>query len=98
MNKQRGVDRVRASAVNYYQGLREAEVEAFYRDRIDPTDATPVSHGLNATLVKENGAIYEKVWKADGLYGTAIQKMIEWLEKAVPLAEKLQNNARRLPG
>ena len=48
----------------------------------DPTDETPVMYGLNSRLVKRNGKIFERIWKSGGLYGTAIDKIVSWLEKA----------------
>ena len=38
-------------------------------------------------MVKENGQIVEKVWKSGGLYGSAIDEIIKWLEKAKDVAE-----------
>ena len=39
------------------------------------------------TLVKDKEGIHEVVYKADGLYGEAIQVIISWLEKANEVAE-----------
>ena len=76
------------SAVNFYEGdLTKAEVEAYYAAQHKEGDERPISYGLNSRLVKENGHIYEKVYKADGLYGEAIQAVIGWLEKANQVAE-----------
>ena len=76
------------SAVNFYEGdIKKAEVEAYYNKMRKPNDATPISYGLNSKLVKENGKIYEDVYKADGLYGEAIQAIIGWLQKANEVAE-----------
>ena len=81
-------DIIRNSAVNFYEGdLTKAEVEAFYAAQHMEGDEKPVSYGLNSRLVKENGRIYEKVYKADGLYGEAIQAIIGWLEQANEVAE-----------
>lgn len=55
------------------------------------------SYGLNSKLIKVNGDIKEIVWKEDGLYGAAIKKIIEWLEKAEKYAENTaQGNIIRL--
>jgi dipeptidyl-peptidase III len=81
------VDKVLNSAVNFYEGVTEAEVDAFYEAMADREDPTPVSYGLNSKLVKENGRIVEKVWKLDGMYGEAIEKIVYWLEKAATVAE-----------
>lgn len=87
VNQTEGQDLILTSANNYYQNVTQAEAEKFYNAIKDPKDNTPISYGLNSRLVKENGKIIEKVWKADGLYGQAITKIIYWLEKAAPLAE-----------
>ena len=53
-----------------------------------------MSFGLNSQLVKENGALKERVYKSGGLYGAAIDKIIGWLEKAQGVAEnKAQGDA-----
>ncbi len=45
-------DVLTSSAVNFYSGLTQREVEAFYASLAVPGDATPVSLGLNSRLVK----------------------------------------------
>jgi len=80
-------DLVATSAVNFYEGVTQKEVEAFYGQMVDKTDTTPVMYGLNSKLVKENGKIVEKVWKVGGMYGAAIEKIVYWLEKAATVAE-----------
>jgi dipeptidyl-peptidase-3 len=87
VNQANGQDLLMTSAENYYQGVSQKEAEQFYDKLKDPKDKTPVSYGLNSRLVKENGALVEKVWKADGLYGQAIKKIIYWLDKATTVAE-----------
>lgn len=87
VNQAEGVDLINTSACNYYQGVTQKEAEDFYAAMKDPKDETPVSYGLNSRLVKENGKIFEKVWKIDGLYGPAIAKIVYWLEKAKAVAE-----------
>ncbi|MBB1148982.1 dihydrofolate reductase [Myroides sp. NP-2] len=79
---------VEGSAVNFYgEGISEAEVEAFYNSMKSPDPLRPLSTGLNSKVVKENGILVEKVWKSGGMYGSAIDKIIFWLEKAVTVAE-----------
>ncbi|MBC7384012.1 MAG: dihydrofolate reductase [Bacteroidia bacterium] len=90
VNLASGIDNVVASANNFYEGVTQKEVEDFYAAKIDKNDATPISYGLNSKLVKENGKLVEKVWKVGGMYGAAIEKIVYWLEKAVPLAENEQ--------
>jgi len=87
VNQDSGQDLLLTSSENYYQDVSQKEAEQFYDHLKDPNDLTPVSYGLNSRLVKENGIITEKIWKADGLYGQAIIKIIYWLEKAVTVAE-----------
>jgi dipeptidyl-peptidase-3 len=86
------IDKLQASATNFYEGVTEQEVTDFYKARIDPSDPHPVSWGLNSKLVKENGELVEKVWKIDGMYGAAIERIVYWLEQAVTVAE---NDAQR---
>jgi dipeptidyl-peptidase-3 len=80
-------DLVVNSAVNFYEGVTQAEVEAYYKRMVDPDDKTPVSHGLNTRVVKRNGQVVEEVAKVDGLYGPAIARIVAWLEKAAGVAE-----------
>lgn len=89
VNKADGEDLIRTSACHFYEGVTQQEAEEFY-DRMkqeDPDKESPISYGLNSTLVKENGELKEHVWKADGLYGNAIRHIIYWLRKAVEVAE-----------
>jgi dipeptidyl-peptidase-3 len=55
---------------------------------VDPSDKTPVSYGLNSRVVKgKDGVIYEDIYKVGGLYGPALEKICEELEKAALVAE-----------
>lgn len=87
VNQADGEDLVLTSACNYYDGVTQAEAEAFYAKMKDPKDETPISYGLNSRLVKENGKIQEKVWKVGGLYTQALEKIVYWLKKAEGVAE-----------
>ncbi len=88
VNQAEGQDLILTSANNLYGGgVTQAEVENYYNALKDTTDLTPVSWGLNARVVKENGKVVEQVYKADGLYGPAISRIIENLEKAAEYAE-----------
>lgn len=82
VNQADGTDLVLTSAANYYEGVTQQEAEDFYKQLKDPTDETPVMYGLNSRLVKRDGKIFERIWKSGGLYGTAIDKIVSWLEKA----------------
>lgn len=90
VNQADGEDLVLTSAANYYEGVTQKEVEAFYDAMKNPDDTMPVMFGMNSRLVKENDRVQEKVWKSGGLYGQAIDKILFWLDKAVDVAENLQ--------
>lgn len=80
-------DIVLASSVNFYDGVTRDEVEAYYASIAKPKDPRPVSYGLNTKVVKENGVVTEKPWKAGGIYGPAIEKICAELELAAKVAE-----------
>ena len=80
-------DLLLGSSVNFYDSVSRAEAEAFYAKMADPKDETPISYGLNSRLVKRGGVVQEEVYKSGGLYGAAIDKIIEHLEKASAVAE-----------
>ncbi|MCP4220574.1 MAG: dihydrofolate reductase, partial [bacterium] len=80
-------DLVADSAVNFYEGLTQKEVEDYYKKIIKKGDPKPISYGLNSKLVKTDGKIEEKVWKIGGMYSKAIEKVVYWLEKASAVAE-----------
>lgn len=82
-----GKDLILASSNNYYQGVTEAEAEAFYGEKKADGNTEPISWGLNSTLVKENGQLTEKVWKLNGKYSEAIEQIIFWLNEAAKYAE-----------
>ena len=87
-----GEDLLLASANNYYEGVTQAEAEAYYEAHKD-TSAEPLWIGLNSKLVKENGQVVERVYKVGGMYSAALEKVVEHLEKALPFAE---NDQQRL--
>jgi len=85
-------DLVANSAVNFYEGVTQKEVEQFYAKQKKNSDLvlkeTPISFGLNTKVVKnEKGEVVELPWKVGGLYGQAIEKVVYWLEKAAAVAE-----------
>ena len=83
-----GKDIVAESAVNFYENVTRAEVEALYASMMDPSDKTPISYGLNSRVVKgEDGVVREEVYKVGGLYGAALEKICAELEKAAAVAE-----------
>lgn len=85
VNLTEGIDHVAQSSNNFYEGVTQQEVEAFYSTFPD-TGHDP-EWGLNSKVVKINGKVAERVWKSGGMYGNAIDQIIFWIEKAIPLAE-----------
>ena len=99
-NKDKGVDVVRESAVNFYEGVTAAQVDNFYQQKLKSAGPKPPMFGLNSKLVGDGkGGLKEIVWKAGAgnMYGAAITKIVENLEKSIPFAEnKQQKKAIRL--
>ena len=88
VNQADGEDLVLTSAANYYEGVTQAEAEAFYAARkAEGSSTEPVMYGMNSRLAKVDGQIQEQVWKVGGMYSEAIGKIIGWLEKAGEYAE-----------
>ena len=80
------IDNIANSSNNFYEGVTQKEVEDFYSKF--PTSDNAPSWGLNSKLIKEgNGRIIEQVWKSEGMYSKAIDKIIYWLQKASAVAE-----------
>jgi hypothetical protein len=77
-----GEDRVTASAVDLYRGLRESEAASFKH-----------RFGRNSRLVKRGAQIEEQVWRAGGkgeppgLYAEELQQVVHHLERALQSAE-----------
>lgn len=90
VNQKDGEDLILTSASHYYgEGVTQAEAEAFYAARKDADDPCPVSHGLNSRLVRAaGGGLEERVWRVGGLYGKAIERIVYYLEKARPFADR----------
>ncbi len=94
VNQADGEDLLLTSAMNYYEGVSQAEAEAFYAAMGDKNDATPPSYGLNSKLIKEDGKLVEKTWRVGGMYSEDIERIVSMLEKAseyatVPQKEQL---------
>lgn len=88
VNQTDGEDLVKTSAANYYEGVTQQEAEDFYAAQKERGDSEhPVMYGMNSRLIKKDGKIQEEVWKAGGLYGEAIEKIICWLHRAEEVAE-----------
>ena len=90
VNKADGVDLVKTSACNYYEGVSQQEVEDFYNEKKAAAGDNSPSWGLNTKLVKGDNGLEEKVWKESGEYGEAIRHIIYWLDKAKGVAENQQ--------
>lgn len=87
VNLEAGIDNVKGSAANFYQGVGAEEVATFYAQKAKETGNTRLSYGLNTQLVKVDGKLVERPWKVGGMYSPAIEKIVGWLEKAVTVAE-----------
>ena len=90
VNQAAGVDLLATSAMNYYEGVSQAEAEDFYAHLNIPDETRPISVGLNSKLVKENGKIAERTWKIGGMYSQALERIAYWLEKAAEVASPQQ--------
>ena len=80
------------SAINFYgPDVTAQDVDDFYANLKIEGDTEPISYGLNSQLVRaDDGSLVERVWKLGGLYGSAIEKIVYWLEKAATVAENEQ--------
>ncbi len=86
--KDKGVDKIQASANNYYgRDIKEWEVEKHYKRMYETAGEEAPSFGLNSRLVRNGGVLVEDYYKVGGLYSAALEKMIYWLEKAATVAE-----------
>ncbi len=94
-NQRDGDDLVQTSAVNFYgPNVTQAEAEKFYAQRKATADPHPIMMGYNSRLVKDaDGVLREDVWRACGLYGTAINKIIENLRLARPFCDTPKQQA-----
>ncbi len=87
VNKADGEDLLLTSACNFYDGVTQAEAEAYYNARKDADDPMPPSYGLNSTLTKRDGQLFEDVWSTNGRYANALRHIVYWLRKAAEVAE-----------
>lgn len=90
VNQAAGEDLLLTSACNYYApGIIQDEAEEFYaKQKAEGNQQHPIMYGMNSRLEKDdNGVLYENVWKSNGLYGNAIQHIIQMLSQAIPFAE-----------
>lgn len=87
-----GLDILQASANNFYDGVRLADLKGFHD-----------THPLNSRLVKRNGKLIEEVYRAGtpdgqvppGRYAEFLRKANSYLEKALPYAEPGQEKVLR---
>jgi dipeptidyl-peptidase-3 len=88
---------VAGSSTNFYEGVTQKEAENFYlhlrNNARESGQDTLLAFGLNSKLVKENGKVVEKLYRVGGLYGTAIEKIVFWLNKAMNVAENPEQRA-----
>lgn len=81
-------DMIVASANGFYgPGVTQKMVDDYYAALADASNEHPIELGLNSTMILKDGNAFEDVWKVDGKYGKAIEKIIYWLEQAVDVAE-----------
>lgn len=86
-----GIDNVESSSNNFYQDISHAEVDQYYGNAtLFPHTNREPEWGLNSKLKKTNGKVVEQTYKVGGMYGTALEKVVFWLNKAVTVAENDQ--------
>ncbi len=90
VNKDENADIIAASSCNFYEGLTAKEVDGFYDKLRGSGEKNPPSYGLNSKLVKDAHGISERVYKINGMYSGALENVVNWLEKAVGVAENEQ--------
>lgn len=91
-NKEEGADVVKASAVNFYENVTADQVDNFYKEKQKAAGEKRPMFGLNSKLIYTGTTLMELPWKAGqgSMYGTAIEKIVFWLEKAATVAENEQ--------
>lgn len=90
VNQAAGEDLLLTSACNYYApGITQAEAEEFYaHQKTEGDQQHPIMYGMNSRLERAtDGSLHENVWRADGMYGAAIQQIVQMLSQAIPYAE-----------
>ena len=83
-NLAEGQDLLLTSAMNYYDGVTQQEAEDFYEQMKAeyPDKEHPVMFGMNSTLVKKDGKIYEDKWTTGSKYGNYLTQIVATLLKA----------------
>jgi len=77
-----GQDILATSANNLYAGVTMKDLEGFKE-----------KYPLNSRVVKRDGKIVEEVYRAGGMYGKAIQAVVQHLEAAKPYATEAMAKA-----
>lgn len=90
VNKDAGIDNIKESANNYYEGVTQKEVQNYYSLLKSKGGENQPLWGLNSKLIKENDLVKEQIWKVGGMYSQAIEKIVYWLEKALEVTENEQ--------
>lgn len=86
-------DLIDASSVNFYDnGIKQADVEAFYQAQNQSTSAEekkePLSYGLNSRIAQTlDGTLYEQTYHIKGLYGQALEAISTHLKAALSYTE-----------
>lgn len=83
VNKAHGDDLIRTSAVTFYQGVSQADAEAYYNDLKAKHPTETPSYGLNTTLTPDG----EKTWRIGGMYSATIKHIVDNLRQASSYAE-----------
>ena len=101
VNKKKGDDLVKTSAMNFYAAVSQKEAEDYYKmrkaEKEEHPEGVPLPYGMNSQLVKTTGMgahaqsdLIELTWCTHGMYGPALRKTVEWLNKAIQVAENEQ--------
>ena len=80
-------DLLLSSATNFYKDVTQNEAQEFYDQMQATVGNDRLAFGMNSQLCKLDGKVQERVWKVDGMYSPAIEKIVYWLEKAEKVAE-----------
>ncbi len=85
-NKTPGSDWIKQSAINFYdRNISYSEIEKWAK-------AGNEKNPLNSKVVKKNGRLVEKIWRAGndtippGMYAKDLKEVIKYLEMAIPYA------------
>ncbi len=92
VNQDTSKDLVLGSAVNFYaEDISEKEVADLYAAMAKADDTEPVSYGLNSKVIRGvDGKLTEATWKVGGMYNSALERVVYWLEKAREVALNAQ--------